>query len=217
MPTIMPVAATAQIVAAVDIPRMIPAPCKIAPAPRNPMPVTTCAATRPESPVVVTNAKEAIVKLADPRQTRTSVRKPAGFSLFSRSVPTIAPQPTETSVSTICSQGTGSQPRKSPVSKCQSIIPFRTATSLRQGESSRRPRHFAILLRFLHQSGLHAPDTLTVVADGTVRTELAHARHVQNALAGPRVRIAPKRIDLRVTIDVGLKIREQQKRIVIQQ
>jgi hypothetical protein len=84
----------------------------MAPAPRKPIPVTICAATRPESPVVVVNANEAIVKAADPRQTRMSVRKPAGFSCLSRSVPTTAPQITEVSANTTCSHGVGKNPCK---------------------------------------------------------------------------------------------------------
>ncbi len=69
------------------------------------MPVTICAATRPESPVVVEKAKEAIVKTADPRQTKIIVRNPAGFSRRCRSPPTTAPQTTDTSASTTESHG----------------------------------------------------------------------------------------------------------------
>ncbi len=42
--------------AAVVIPLTMVRPCRMAPAPRNPIPVTICAATRPESPVVLVKA-----------------------------------------------------------------------------------------------------------------------------------------------------------------
>ena len=88
-------------------------PTRITPAPRKPMPVTICAATRPESPVVVVKTNETIVKVAEPKQTSTSVRRPAGFSLRSRSVPTSAPHSTATSASTIGAAGLPSRGHQS--------------------------------------------------------------------------------------------------------
>jgi hypothetical protein len=72
--------AVSQMAAAVVMPLTLFPECRMAPAPRNPIPVTICAATRPESPVVDVNANEIIVKTVDPRHTRIRVRRPAGLS-----------------------------------------------------------------------------------------------------------------------------------------
>ena len=112
-------------VAAVVMPLTLLRECRMAPAPRNPMPVTICAATRPESPVVVTKAKETMVNTAEPRHTRLRVRRPAGLSCRSRSRPMMAPQATATIASRTSSQGEGSSLRK------LRVIQFTAGASLR--------------------------------------------------------------------------------------
>ena len=108
----MPIAAVIHTAAAVVIPLTSRPPCTIAPAPRKPTPVTICAATRPESPCGVVKTKDTIVYTAAPRQTRMSVRSPAGLSCRSRSVPITAPQAMAANASTICSHGAGSCHRR---------------------------------------------------------------------------------------------------------
>src|SRR4051812_23101058 len=95
----MPIAATSQSVAAVVRPRIENPWRMIAPAPRKPMPLTTCAAIRvgsartTASPLVRNSVKpyaETIVKSAEPTETSRCVRRPASRSRSSRSSP-IAP------------------------------------------------------------------------------------------------------------------------------
>src|SRR5919198_5613810 len=96
----MPIAATTQSVAAVVSPRT-ERPCRmIAPAPRKPIPVTTCAATRvgsartmlpPETRKSRNPYAPAIVNRAAPIETSMCVRKPASRSRSSRSIPTAPP------------------------------------------------------------------------------------------------------------------------------
>src|SRR5262245_53011957 len=54
------------------------------------------------------------------------------------------------------------------------------------------------------RSGRHIPDPKAILADRAIRAELAHARHVQNALAGPRSRVDPERVHLRMAINITL-------------
>src|SRR5690606_8962111 len=90
-PMLSPIAATTQIVAALVRPVMVPRVCRMVPAPRNPMPVTTCAAIRPGSPTWFAAMRvERSISSAEPRQMRMLVRRPAGFPRNSRSRP-IAP------------------------------------------------------------------------------------------------------------------------------
>src|SRR5262245_317645 len=63
----------------------------MAPAPRKPIPVTTCAAMRSGVPPV--SCSDVIVKSADPSAIRMLVRSPAGFRRASRSRPMMAPSP----------------------------------------------------------------------------------------------------------------------------
>ena len=76
------------------------------------MPVTICAATRPESPVVVVKANEVMVKTAEPRQTSVMVRRPAGFSRRCRSSPRNAPHRMANRVRAISTKGLGRRPHK---------------------------------------------------------------------------------------------------------
>src|SRR5208282_546389 len=103
----MPIAATIQIVAAVVAPCTPPVPRIRTPAPRKPIPATICAATLPESPVLLVNAYPTIVNAQEPSATSAIVRKPAGFSLRSLSLPTQAPQRTANTASAIEAQGLG--------------------------------------------------------------------------------------------------------------
>lgn len=62
------------------------------PAPRNPMPDTTCAATLDESFVSIPNPYcDTMQKSALPSATRKCVRNPASFERYSRSIPIIPP------------------------------------------------------------------------------------------------------------------------------
>src|SRR3954447_4043461 len=96
----MPIAATTHNVAAVVRPRTDSPSRMIAPAPRNPIPVTICAATRDGSartiePPPARNSwnpyAEMIVNSAEPSETRRCVRMPASRSRISRSNPITAP------------------------------------------------------------------------------------------------------------------------------
>jgi hypothetical protein len=62
----------------------------IAPAPRNPIPVTMFEATRPDSLSAPTDT-EIIVKSVEPRQIRIKVLNPAALFLYSRSAPITVP------------------------------------------------------------------------------------------------------------------------------
>ena len=75
----MPTAAFTQIVAAVVIPWTLVPLRRIAPPPRNPMPVTICAAMRSGVPPACAIWIETMVKSADPSAIRMLVRRPAGF------------------------------------------------------------------------------------------------------------------------------------------
>src|SRR4051794_1320912 len=109
----MPIAATTQSVAAVVSPRT-EKPCRmIAPAPRKPIPVTTCAAMRVGSartmllPPARNSWKpyaETIVNRAEPSETRRCVLTPASRSRSSRSNPTIPPSPHANASRTSASQ-----------------------------------------------------------------------------------------------------------------
>ena len=95
-PAAMPIPAAAQRLAAVVRPRTDGPYLMIAPAPRNPMPVTICAATRDGS-VAVPSADgnptiDSTVNSADPSDTSRWVRIPAGWSWISRSIPMTAPR-----------------------------------------------------------------------------------------------------------------------------
>src|SRR3954451_22794667 len=110
----MPIAATSQSVAAVVRPRIEKPWRMIAPAPRKPMPLTTCAAIRvgsartTASPLVRNSVKpyaETIVKSAAPTETSRCVRRPASRSRSSRSSPIIPPStPASVSRSSASSQ-----------------------------------------------------------------------------------------------------------------
>src|ERR1700736_6668837 len=91
---------------------MPPVPRIRTPAPRKPIPVTICAATRPASPVLLVNAYPTIVNAQEPRATSAMVRKPAGFSLRSLSLPTQAPQRTANTASAIGAHGLGKRTRQ---------------------------------------------------------------------------------------------------------
>ncbi len=119
----MPMAAVTQMTAAVVMPLITRWPCRITPAPRKPMPVTICAATRPESPVVVVKANDAMVNVADPRHTRESVRSPAGFSRRCRSPPTRRPQRIAAKARTVSSHGAGKWTRQLSHNQEKFVIP----------------------------------------------------------------------------------------------
>src|SRR3954471_238902 len=98
----MPIAATTQRVAAVVSPRTERPSRMIEPAPRKPIPVTICAATRDGSartmlPPPARNSwnpyADTIVKRAEPSDTSRCVRMPASRSRISRSKPIAAPRP----------------------------------------------------------------------------------------------------------------------------
>jgi hypothetical protein len=65
-PAAMPMAAFTQMVAAVVMPCTLSPLRMIAPAPRNPMPVTICAAMRSGMPLTAPIRREIVVKSADP-------------------------------------------------------------------------------------------------------------------------------------------------------
>ena len=95
-PAAMPIPAAAHRLAAVVRPRTDGPYLMIAPAPRNPMPVTIWAATRDGS-VAVPSADgnptiDSTVNSADPSATSRWVRIPAGWSWISRSIPMTAPR-----------------------------------------------------------------------------------------------------------------------------
>jgi len=80
----IPMAAVAQMVAAVVSPEMLRPLRKMVPAPKNPTPVTIWAATLDWS--AVSNPKaEIIVNSAEPTATIDNVRSPAGLSALRRS------------------------------------------------------------------------------------------------------------------------------------
>src|SRR3954451_8990188 len=92
-PAAMPIAAVSQSVAAVVSPRTEKPWRMIAPAPRKPIPVTICAATRVGSTFAESNPyAPAIVNSAAPTATRRCVRSPASRSRNSRSSPTEPPR-----------------------------------------------------------------------------------------------------------------------------
>src|SRR5436853_610800 len=93
----MPIAETAQRFAAVVRPRTEMPSRMIAPAPRKPIPVTICAATRVGSTFEPKSWKPyapAIVKRHEPIATSMCVRMPASRSRSSRSMPIAAPSAT---------------------------------------------------------------------------------------------------------------------------
>src|SRR5258706_3015577 len=94
-PSVMPMAATTQIVAADVRPMTVPCACMIVPAPRNPSPVTICAAMRDVSPMRCPSTMpirtERSMSNAGPTQMRMLVRSPAGLPASSRSKPTVPP------------------------------------------------------------------------------------------------------------------------------
>ena len=79
VPAAMPMAATAQMVAAVVRPRTMSLRKKMVPAPRKPMPVTIWAATR-EGSVGLKPYAPTIVNRQEPRETMVTVRSPAARS-----------------------------------------------------------------------------------------------------------------------------------------
>ena len=87
--------------AAVVSPVMVSLRTKIIPAPRKPIPLTTCAAIRapsaprrPSAPIVVSLKPyfEIIIISAAPSATMQCVRTPASFDLRDRSIPIQIPQ-----------------------------------------------------------------------------------------------------------------------------
>src|SRR5579884_702404 len=118
----MPIAATSQRLAAVVRPRIVNPWRKMTPAPRKPMPVTICAATRdgsklttlppwpkkPANPYAPTS-----VKSAAPAETSMCVRSPAAFSSSSRSRPMTAPR----SAATASRRSVSSQPIETSVTR----------------------------------------------------------------------------------------------------
>src|SRR6266699_1151453 len=91
-PSAIPTPATTQIVAAVVRPKTNPCDWSTAPAPRNPIPEMICAAIRVGSPP--SNSAtffEMLMKRVEPTQIRMLVRRPAGLSRISRSIPMIPP------------------------------------------------------------------------------------------------------------------------------
>src|SRR6185503_16788085 len=94
---VIPTAETSQIIAADVRPMIRPREWRIVPAPRKPIPVTTCAAIRPGSlglsnAITMATFVDSHMNSIDPRQIRMLVRKPAGLSLISRSTPMSPPQ-----------------------------------------------------------------------------------------------------------------------------
>jgi hypothetical protein len=90
-PAATPTAAFTHTVAAVVRPWMPLSVRMIAPAPRNPMPVTICAAMRPGSPNGPDISIDITVNSAAPTAMRMLVRSPASFCRISRSKPSAAP------------------------------------------------------------------------------------------------------------------------------
>jgi hypothetical protein len=90
-PDATPIAAFTQIVAAVVMPCTLRPLWMMAPAPRNPMPDTICAATRSVLPPDPPKVSDTSVKRAAPSVMRMFVRSPAGLRRSSRSIPTAAP------------------------------------------------------------------------------------------------------------------------------
>src|SRR5438093_10399373 len=86
----MPMAAFTQIVAAVVRPWTSCPLRRMAPAPRNPSPETTCAAARSGVPTAAPSSTDRIAKSADPSAMSIFVLSPAGLWRYSRSSP-IAP------------------------------------------------------------------------------------------------------------------------------
>src|SRR5690625_4330709 len=93
-PAAIPTAAVTQMLAAVVSPTTMLRRVKITPAPRNPIPLTICAAIR-EGSRRTSSPRTALkpnadtnVKTAEPHPTRTWVRNPALFCLNWRSIPT---------------------------------------------------------------------------------------------------------------------------------
>ena len=98
-PAAIPTAAVAQRLAAVVSPRTEDPYLRIAPAPRNPIPETICAAIR-EGSVGAAERKKKIpstVNATEPSETRICVRIPAGWAWISRSNPIAAPSSAATS------------------------------------------------------------------------------------------------------------------------
>src|SRR5579875_2271480 len=89
----IPIAATAQIVAAVVIPFMRFSPRKITPAPKNPMPVTMLEAIL-SGLLPKPMYRDIIVKKQEPTEIIIIVRKPADLLRYSLSAPTSPPQST---------------------------------------------------------------------------------------------------------------------------
>jgi hypothetical protein len=92
-PSAMPGAAASQMVEAVVRPMTLPPSRRIAPAPRNPMPVTMLAAMRVGLSSLPSRT-DRIVKSAAPRQMKMMVRNPAALSRYSRSAPMSPPATT---------------------------------------------------------------------------------------------------------------------------
>src|SRR5690625_2637776 len=92
-PAAIPTAAVTQILAAVVRPTTMLRRVKITPAPRNPIPLTICAAIRDGSrrasspSTALKPDADTNVKTAEPHPTRTWVRNPALFCLNWRSIP----------------------------------------------------------------------------------------------------------------------------------
>jgi hypothetical protein len=96
-----------QIVAADVVPVMLPLPRRMTPAPKHPIPVTTWEAILDGSLPRASNAKDMVVKMAAPMETKANVSIPAGLSLRSRSRPTTAPQRTATKTTAKFAHGFG--------------------------------------------------------------------------------------------------------------
>ena len=99
MPTDRPRQATTQTLAAVVSPRTVNPSRKIAPAPRKPMPLMTCAPSRAGSEGVVPNTaivcsymmQLVTMTTHEPSATRICVRIPAGCEVRARCAPTANP------------------------------------------------------------------------------------------------------------------------------
>src|ERR1700733_2479228 len=97
-PTARPIAATVQMLAAVVRPFTISPRARMAPAPRKPIPETTCAAIRDGSSTICSYVRmlenpycETIMIRQDPTHTSICVRMPAAHSSRSRSNPIMLP------------------------------------------------------------------------------------------------------------------------------
>src|SRR5690606_17923881 len=97
-PAAIPIAATTHSVAAVVKPTTLPRAWMIVPAPRKPIPLTICAASRagsavrkPAGSAIRAIAIDSSVNSAAPTQISKLVRSPAGLPLSSRSMPTMPP------------------------------------------------------------------------------------------------------------------------------